>query len=630
MPISSQNELQTRRSAAEKSFRSARRRVMICAGTGCVANGALEVYDELLKAITDAGLPVIVELNSHDDKKKPKAHDYLAKSGCHGFCQIGPLLHIMPDDILYCRVKTRDVAEIVAETLTKGAVIEKLLYKDPNSKERRKGRADIPFYAGQTRIALKRCGEIDPESLNAYLADGGFAALEKALFEMTPEKVVKEVEDSGIRGRGGAGFPAGRKWRTCIEAAGDVRYVICNGDEGDPGAFMDRSIMEGDPYAVLEGLMLTAYAVGAKQGYIYVRHEYPLAVQRLTKAIAVLHTEGLLGKNILGSGFDFDIQINRGGGAFVCGESTALMRSIEGKVGEPRAKYVRSVVRGLFDKPTVLNNVETLVCIPGIVKDGGKTFKKIGTKNSSGTKAFSLVGKVKNTGLVEVPMGTSLRKIIFELGGGIIKDRPFKAVQTGGPSGGCLPSSKLDLAVDFDSLTAAGSMMGSGGMIVMDDRTCMVDVARYFIEFLVGESCGKCNPCREGLKQMLAILTRICKGNGVPEDIARIERLCDTLENASLCALGKSAANPVRSTLQYFKDEYEAHINEKRCPGGVCRELIRFDITDKCIGCTACAKQCPTAAITGERKKLHVIDQEKCIRCGSCVTACPSDAIDIT
>ena len=629
MGLQTHKDIEARRKTAEKNAKAIKRRIMVCAGTGCVAHGSMEVYDKLLKAAKEAKLPVVVELGHHE-KDAYKGAEYIATSGCHGFCQIGPLIHIMPDDILYCHVKPKDVSDIVEKTLKGGEVIDKLLYKEPNTKERKKGRADIPFYAGQHRIALRRCGEVDPESLDAYLADGGFAALEKALFELTPKKVLKEVDDANLRGRGGAGFPAGRKWRSCIEAEGDERFVICNGDEGDPGAFMDRSIMEGDPYAVIEGLMLAAYVVGAKQGYIYVRHEYPLAVSRITKAIETMREEGLLGEDILGSAFSFDIQINRGGGAFVCGESTALMRSLEGKVGEPRAKYVRSVVKGLFDKPTVLNNVETLACVPYIINIGGKAFKKTGTKTSSGTKAFSLVGKVNNTGLVEVPMGTTLREIIFEMGGGILKNRKFKAVQTGGPSGGCLPESMLDLAVDFDTLSDSGSMMGSGGMIVMDDRTCMVDVARYFIEFLIGESCGKCTPCREGLRQMLAILERICKGEGKLEDLERIERLCSTLESASLCALGKSAANPVRSTLKHFRDEYLAHIEEKRCPGGVCKELIRFDITDKCIGCTKCASQCPTNAISGERKKMHIIDQSLCIRCGSCVSVCPTDAIDIT
>ena len=629
MSITKLSELKARRADAVASSESLKRRVMICAGTGCVANGSLEVYDALVSAAQKAELPVKIELITHDKNSDVPNATYVGKSGCHGFCEMGPLLHIMPDDILYCKVKPKHADDIIATTVEKGEIIDKLLYKDPVSKKRKTGSKDIPFYAGQTRIALKNCGHIDPESLDAYLGANGFAALEKALSSMAPKEVIEEVIASGIRGRGGAGFPAGRKWKTCAAIESTERFVICNGDEGDPGAFMDRSIMEGDPFGVIEGLMLAGFAVGAKQGYIYVRHEYPLAVERLQKAIEALREEGLLGENILESDFSFDVAINRGGGAFVCGESTALMRSIEGKIGEPRAKYIRSVVKGLNDKPTVLNNVETLICIPEIIANGGAAFAATGTPKSSGTKAFSLVGKVKNTGLVEVPMGTTLREIIYDIGGGIIKDKPFKAVQTGGPSGGCLPASKLDLPVDFDTLTEAGSMMGSGGMIVMDDHTCMVDVARYFIDFLVGESCGKCVPCREGLKQLSWILTRICEGKGKMEDLDLIERLLNLLEGSSLCALGKSAANPVRSTLQYFRDEYIAHIEEKRCPGGVCRELVTFTITDACTGCGICKRNCPVEAISGEKKSMHVIDQDICTRCGACYGVCPFDAITV-
>ena len=629
MSISKLSELKARRADAVAATKGLKRRVMICAGTGCVANGSLGVYDELVSAVKKARVPVKIELITHDKKPTKQDPTYIGKSGCHGFCEMGPLVHIMPDDILYCKVKPKDVEELIATTLKKGDIIDRLLYKDPVSKQKKTGSGDIPFYAGQTRVALKNCGHIDPESLDAYLAADGFKALEKALSKMTPTEVIEEVVTSGIRGRGGAGFPTGRKWRTCASIESDERFVICNGDEGDPGAFMDRSIMEGDPFGVLEGLMLAGYAVGARQGYIYVRHEYPLAVERLQKAIDVLHAEGLLGDNILNKGFSFDVSINRGGGAFVCGESTALMRSIEGKIGEPRAKYVRSVVKGLYDKPTVLNNVETLICLPDIVSKGGAAFARTGTKKSSGTKAFSLVGKVKNTGLVEVPMGTTLRQIIYDIGGGIIKDKPFKAVQTGGPSGGCLPASKLDLPVDFDSLTEAGSMMGSGGMIVMDDHTCMVDVARYFIDFLVGESCGKCVPCREGLKQLSWILTRICKGEGRMEDLDLIERLLSLLEGSSLCALGKSAANPVRSTLTYFRDEYLAHIQDKHCRGGVCRDLVTFTITDACTACGICKRNCPVEAISGQKKIKHVIDQDICTRCGACYSVCPFDAITV-
>jgi NADH:ubiquinone oxidoreductase subunit F (NADH-binding) len=446
---------------------------------------------------------------------------------------------------------------------------------------------------------------------------------------MTPDEVLSEVEKAHLRGRGGGGFDAGRKWRSCVNAGGDERYLLCNGDEGDPGAFMDRSIMEGDPHGVIEGMIIGAYAIGAKEGYIYVRNEYPLAVKHLQNAIEDLEETGLLGENILGTGFSFDIKINRGGGAFVCGESSALMRSIEGKVGEPRAKYIHATDRGLYDKPTVLNNVETWINVPLIIEKGADWFTAFGTNGSKGTKAFSLVGKVKNTGLVEVPMGTVLREIIYDIGKGIIGDRPFKAVQTGGPSGGCLPESLLDLPVDFDTLTGAGSMMGSGGMIVMDDRTCMVDVARYFTEFLLDESCGKCVPCREGLYQLGIILDNICRGEGKEGDIETILKVCKTIQHASLCALGKSAPNPVLSTIKYFREEYEAHIRDRKCPAGVCKELIEYIINDNCTGCMACAKVCPAAAIEGEKKERHNIVQEKCIRCGSCIHACKFDAITV-
>jgi NADH-quinone oxidoreductase subunit F len=554
----------------------------------------------------------------------------LKTTGCHGFCEQGPLVVIQPKGIFYKGVKPKDVKDIVEKTLVGGEIIKRLLYRDPNTKERIEQYTAIPFYSKQVRIALRNIGRIDPGDIDDYLAVGGYAGLAKALTEMTPEQVIDAVTKSGLRGRGGGGFSAGRKWKTCRNAPADTRYVLCNADEGDPGAFMDRSICEGDPHGVIEGMVIGAWAVGASEGYIYVRDEYPLAVKHLQRAIEQARERGFLGENILGTGFAYDIHIARGGGAFVCGESSALMKSVAGEIGEPRAKYVHSVIRGLHDKPTVLNNVETWINVPWIITEGAEKFATLGTKKSSGTKAFSLVGKVKNTGLVEVPMGITLREIIFEVGGGIIGNRPFKAVQTGGPSGGCLPENKLDLPVDFDSLTEVGSMMGSGGMIVMDDRTCMVDTARYFLKFLVDESCGKCVPCREGVHQLHQMLEAICRGDGQSGDIEKIEALSDVIVNASLCALGKSAPNPVLSTLRYFRDEYEAHINDKKCSAGVCRNLFAFEISpQKCNGCGACVKACPVDCILGELKQAHTIDGEKCTRCGACRNVCNFDAVEV-
>ncbi|HUU03574.1 MAG TPA: NADH-ubiquinone oxidoreductase-F iron-sulfur binding region domain-containing protein [Myxococcota bacterium] len=631
MRFSSAAELKTRRDFLAEARRGVKRRVIICAGTGCVAGGSLDVHARLIEQAREAGLTVEIALEAcaGEHHKGNGGPDYISISGCHGFCQMGPLVHVMPDDILYCGVKVKDVPAIIDETLKKGEVIERLLYRDPVSKERKKGRDEITFYNQQHRLALEACGVIDPESIDDYLAHGGYQALSKALGEMKPDDVVDVVDKSGLRGRGGGGFPTGRKWRSCLNAPGDVRYVICNGDEGDPGAFMDRSIMEGDPFKVIEGMTLGGYALGSSQGYVYVRHEYPLAVKRMEKAIDEARRAGLLGENILDSGFSFEIKINRGGGAFVCGESSALMRSIEGYIGEPRPKYIHSTEKGLYDKPTVLNNVESWVCVTDIVKNGANWFASTGTEKSKGTKAFCLVGKVNNTGLIEVPMGISLRKIVEEIGGGIIGGKKFKAIQTGGPSGGCLPAEKLDLTVDFDTLTSAGSMMGSGGMIVMDERNCMVDVAKYFIEFLLQESCGKCVPCREGLQQMHVMLDRITKGEGREDDIERLESLARVMKKASLCALGQSAANPVLSTLRYFRDEYQTHITDRRCPAGVCKELITYSVNDNCNGCTLCLKNCPADAITGEKKKMHTIDTDKCTRCGACEAVCNQDAISV-
>ena len=548
--------------------------------------------------------------------------------GCHGLCELGPIVVIEPGDILYHSVEEPDVAEIFRETVLGGRLVERLLYQDSRTGKKVKSPGEIPFYSVQKRIVLEQNGRIDPTDIDDYLLVGGYSALAKALSGMDRQAIIAEVETSGLRGRGGGGFPTARKWRSCIEAPGEDRYVICNGDEGDPGAFMDRSVMEGNPHAVLEGMIIGAYAVGARQGYIYVRNEYPLAVEHLQKAIADARRLGFLGEDILGSGFCFDVRINRGGGAFVCGESTALMASLEGRVGEPRAKYIHTVESGLNGRPTVLNNVETWANVPAIINRGGAWFSGIGTESSKGTKVFSLVGKIINTGLVEVPMGITLRQIIEEIGGGVRNGKAFKAVQTGGPSGGCIPAEYLDAPVDFDELTRLGSMMGSGGMIVMDEDTCMVNLARYFLGFLKSESCGKCTPCREGLAQMLHILDRITSGKGEAADLDRLEELAGLLSEGSLCALGKTAANPILSTLRYFREEYEEHIVNKRCPAKECKGLFLYRIDpETCTGCGICRKNCPVEAITGERKQPHVIDQTICTKCNVCFEKCPFGAV---
>ena len=611
-----------------KAAKTTKKEIRVCCGPGCLARGSKAIHEELSR-----------EIDAHSaDLKKAGLELGVTLSekctGCHGMCEAGPVVTVEPDETFYVHVQPKQAKEIVEKTLIGGEIIQELLYRldDRKGGEVAEKYTDIPFYALQTRIALRNTGVVDPLNFKDWLAHGGMQGFLKAL-AMNPEQVIDEVEKSGLRGRGGAGFPTGRKWKSAIKAKQaqqtDRVWLICNGDEGDPGAFMDRAIMEGDPYSVIEGMLIGAWALGATDGFIYVRHEYPLAVKHLQAAIDTLNSLGMLGENILGTGMNFNLKISRGGGAFVCGESSALMRSLEGKVGEPRAKYVRSVERGLKDEPTVLNNVESFTCIPLILSKGADYFASMGTNGSKGTKAFSLVGKVKNTGLIEVPMGRTLREIIFDIGGGIQNDRPFKAVQTGGPSGGCLPADQLGLPVDFDSLSKAGAMMGSGGMIVMDDHTCMVDVAKYFIKFLIGESCGKCVPCREGLRQVYDLLDKITRGEGVMSDLDKIDRLCHTMEVASLCALGKSAPFPVTSTIKYFRDEYEAHIVDKMCPAGVCKDLITYEINDKCTGCVVCLRHCPVEAITGEKKKLHVIDQDKCISCGICQSVCKFDAVDV-
>ena len=561
-------------------------------------------------------------------EKQGLAGKVIVKStSCHGFCQKEPSAIIFPEEICYVSLKPEDVPEVVSETLAKGKIIERLLYKNPATGENIRKESEIPFYNLQSRIVLGNNRFIDMESIDDYIALGGYGALVKALFEMSPEQVLGEVKKSNLRGRGGGGFPAGRKWETTRNAPGEPKYVIVNADEGDPGAYMNRSLLEGNPHSVLEGLLIGAYAIGSHEGYIYVREEYPLALENTKVALQAAREYGLLGENILGSGFDFNVTIHRGAGAFVSGESSALMSAIEGRVGEPRPKYIHASVKGLWDKPSCLNNVETWANVPFIINKGADWFKSIGTENSKGTKIFSLVGKINNTGLVEVPMGITLREIVYDIGGGIPDGKKFKAIQTGGPSGGVLPDSMLDIPIDFDELTKAGSMMGSGGMIVMDENTCMVDTARYYTDFLAHESCGKCVPCREGLRQMLRILDNITNGKGKEGDIELLEELSEFMQEASLCALGQTAPNPVLSTIKHFRDEYEAHIKENRCPSGVCKELINYYINaDDCIGCGLCAKSCPTNAISKTKDKVYIIEQDNCIKCGSCAKVCPEKA----
>jgi NADH-quinone oxidoreductase subunit F len=592
--------------------------IIVCHGTGCLANHSPKVAEALRAAIKEAGIEasVIPEIKT---------------TGCHGFCSRGPLVIMQPSGIFYQKVKPGDAEEIVRTTLVEGKPVERLLYQDERTGDQVVHDHEIPFYKYQQRIVMRHIGKIDPTDIRDTISAGGYQGLAKALAAMTPEEVLAEVIASGLRGRGGAGFPTGRKWQTAIRAAekkGGPVYVVVNGDEGDPGAFMDRTLMEGDPHALLEGFIIGAYAIGAHQGFIYVRTEYPLAIKHLNIAMAQARELGLLGDNILGTGFSFDIQISRGAGAFVCGESTALFTSIEGRAGEPRPKYVRSAEEGLWGKPTVLNNVETWCNVPLIIENGSKWYNDLGVPKNSGTKVFSLVGKVNNVGLVEVPMGMPLIDLVEKIGGGVPGGEEFKAVQTGGPSGGCLPYHKRDTRVDFDSLTAAGSMMGSGGMIVMDKKDCPVDVARYFLHFLEDESCGKCLPCRLGLKAMIEFLDRFAEGRGSVEDIEELQSLAKAVQDGSLCALGGSAPNPVLTTLQYFRDEYEAHILEHRCPAGVCKALITYSIDpDKCTGCGVCARGCPQQCITGEKKKPHTIDASACIRCGVCLDGCAFGAV---
>lgn len=620
--LSNREELIELRSAYSEALKLQTRKILVCAGTGCVAGGSLNIHDELVRLIEEKGINCTVEL-----EKDPHNESIgIKKSGCHGFCEMGPLVRIEPEGILYTKVKLEDCEEIVNETIVKGNVVDRLVYKIEGKPYIRQ--EDIPFYAKQQRVVLEHCGHIDATSILEYIGIGGYEALEKALFEMEPVEIVDEIESSALRGRGGGGFPTGRKWRQVLNQKEPVHYVVCNGDEGDPGAFMDRSIMEGDPHRMLEGMMIAGIATGSHEGYIYVRAEYPMAVSRLENAISQARKLGLVGKNILGSGFDFEFHINKGAGAFVCGEGSALTASIEGKRGMPRVKPPRTVEKGLFEKPTVLNNVETYANVPKILMKGAEWYRSIGPENSPGTKAFALTGNIQNTGLIEVPMGTTLREIIFDIGGGMKGGKAFKAVQIGGPSGGCLITPNLDLPLDFDSLKKVGAMIGSGGLVVMDENTCMVEVARFFMNFTQNESCGKCVPCREGTKRMLEILERIVAGNGQKGDVELLLDLADTISSTALCGLGKTAAMPVVSTIKNFRDEYDAHIIDKKCPAGQCKKLVTYYIDPElCKGCSKCARNCPVEAISGEIKSPFKIDTSKCIKCGACVENCNFGAV---
>ena len=590
-----------------------RAHVLICHGTGCASGGS----------------PKVLEAFKEELRKKNLEKEVLViATGCHGMCEFGPIVVVYPEGTFYSRVNPEDVSEIVEEHLYKGRIVNRLLYKEPISAEKVCHYKEIPFYGKQHRVVLSNCGYINPDNIDEYISRDGYQALGKCLTEMSSAQVIDEMKKSGLRGRGGGGFPTGLKWSFCAASPGDKKYVICNADEGDPGAFMDRSILEGDPHAVIEGMMIGAYAMGADEGYIYCRAEYPLAIKRLQTAIRQATDYGLLGENVLGTDFNFSLHIKEGAGAFVCGEETALMASIEGQRGMPRPRPPFPAVKGLWGKPTNINNVETWANVPRIIHQGAECFAAMGTEKSKGTKVFALTGKVKNTGLVEVPMGITIREIVYDIGGGIIGDKKFKAVQIGGPSGGCLVDEHLDIPVDYESLTAAGAIMGSGGLVVLDEANCMVDTAKFFLEFTQRESCGKCVPCREGTKKMLDILTRITEGKGVPEDLDKLQYLGEQIKSTSLCALGGTAPNPVLTTLKYFREEYEAHIFDKKCPAGACQRLLSYTIDpEKCIGCTKCARNCPVNCIAGKVKEPHVIDQTKCIKCGACMANCPVGAI---
>lgn len=662
MKINSREELEQVRNEFKKALKNQKKQILICAGTGCMASGSLKIYEKFKDIIEEKNLKLELSLRkeiehidgnslknkseeinlkkdtdkSNIDIVKDNINESILyeniigvkKSGCHGFCEMGPLVRIEPSGVLYTKVKVSDCEEIIEKSIIKDEIVERLIYRDENNNEYSR-QEEIPFYKKQTRLALEHCGHINAESIDEYLALDGYKAVTKALFDMRREEIISEVSESNLRGRGGGGFPTGVKWHQVYNQASSEKYIVCNGDEGDPGAFMDRSMMEGEPHRIIEGMIIAGIATGAHAGYIYVRAEYPLAVKRLEIAINQAMEIGLLGENILNSGFDFVIHISKGAGAFVCGEGSALTTSIEGNRGMPRVKPPRTVEKGLFEKPTVLNNVETFCNVPTIILKGAQWYKGIGVERNYGTKAFALTGNVKHTGLIEVPMGTKLKDVIFDIGGGV-KEGKFKAVQIGGPSGGCLcvNAGHLDLSLDFDSLKKVGAMIGSGGLVVMNDKSCMVEVARFFMNFTQNESCGKCVPCREGTKRMLELLTDIVEGRGTLEHIDMLEDLSDTISKTALCGLGKSACLPVVSTLKYFRDEYIAHVVDKKCPSGVCKGLISYEIdADKCKGCSKCARNCPVLAISGEMRHPFTIDKEKCIKCGQCLEGCPFDAI---